>query len=170
METYLTLQAATISLSEKEIKALVKGNPVMGSPETEFLSPFGKRIVIVSKKKDQATTLLECPDLAAFLQEVMRRRGQLPSQLASKIGVSHATVSRWLSGKDIPNIQSCRRLSEYSGVPLAQVLSIAHHITSTPESSLPEFREYAYQKYPIELDEDEVTMIETLIERRRLRC
>ena len=31
----------------------------------------------------------------------------------------------------------------------------------------PEFREYARQKYPNELDEDLITMIEDLIERRR---
>ncbi len=31
----------------------------------------------------------------------------------------------------------------------------------------PEFREYALQKYPNELDEDLITMIEDLIERRR---
>jgi hypothetical protein len=34
---------------------------------------------------------------------------------------------------------------------------------------LPEFREYALHKYPNELDEDMVTMIEDLIERRRAR-
>jgi len=32
---------------------------------------------------------------------------------------------------------------------------------------LPEFREYALKKYPDELDEDLVTMIEDLIERQR---
>ena len=33
----------------------------------------------------------------------------------------------------------------------------------------PEFREYAHQKYPDELDEDLITMIEDLIEWRRAR-
>jgi len=33
----------------------------------------------------------------------------------------------------------------------------------------PEFREYASRKYPNELDEDLITMIEDLIERRRVR-
>ena len=36
-------------------------------------------------------------------------------------------------------------------------------------SKLPEFREYARQKYPNELDEDLITMIENLIERRRAK-
>jgi len=36
-------------------------------------------------------------------------------------------------------------------------------------NNLPEFREYARQKYPTELDEDLITMIEDLIERRRAK-
>ena len=36
-------------------------------------------------------------------------------------------------------------------------------------NKLPEFREYARQKYPNELDEDLITMIEDLIERRRVK-
>ena len=40
--------------------------------------------------------------IVSFLKEVMRRRKRLPSQLAADLGISHATVSRWLSGEDIP--------------------------------------------------------------------
>ena len=108
--------------------------------------------------------------IGSFLKEVMRRRRRLPSQLAADLGVSHATVSRWLSGKDIPNTRSCQRLAEYSGVPLEKVLSIVGHlprIAETVPAEWPEFREYARQKYPNELDEDLITMIEDLIERRR---
>ena len=108
----------------------------------------------------------------SFLKELMRRRRRLPSQLAADLGVSHATVSRWLSGVDIPNTKSCRKLAEYSGVPLEKVLSIVGHlpiIAEVEHSEWPEFREYAQRKYPDELDEDLITMIEGLIERRRGR-
>jgi len=108
--------------------------------------------------------------IVTFLKELMRRRKCLPSQLASQLGVSHATVSRWLSSKDIPNIRSCQRLAAYSGVPSEKVLSIAGHLPRVAEKVLadwPEFREYARQMYPNELDEDLITMIEDLIERRR---
>ncbi len=102
----------------------------------------------------------------------MRRCKRLPSQLAADLGVSHATVSRWLSGEDIPNCHSCLKLADYSSVPVEKVLSVAGHLPQVAEkkaSYWPEFREYAHQKYPTELDEDLITMIEDLIERRRGR-
>ncbi len=108
--------------------------------------------------------------IISFLKEVMRRRKKKPSQLARDLGVSHATVIRWLSGKDIPSTRSCNIIARYSGVSSETVMSYAGHLTETeikPIDEWPEFREYARIKYPHELDEDLVTMIEDLIERRR---
>jgi len=108
----------------------------------------------------------------SFLKEVMRRHQRKPSQMAAELGISHATVSRWLSGRDIPNTRSCQRLADYSGVPVQKVLAIVGHISRVaekPAAEWPEFREYALNKYPAELDEDLITMIEDLIERRRAK-
>jgi len=66
--------------------------------------------------------------LGIFIKEVMRIKKRLPSQLASDLDISHATVGRWLSGQDIPNVKSCRKLSEYTGVPLERVLVITGHL------------------------------------------
>jgi len=110
--------------------------------------------------------------LVSFLNRLMHQRKRLPSQLAANLGVSHATVGRGLSGKDMPGIQSCQKLAEYSGVPLQKLLFIAGHLPKMDEEESPdwpEFREYARRKYPNELDEDMITMIEDLIERRRER-
>src|SRR3990172_9158884 len=110
--------------------------------------------------------------LIDFLEAVMRRRRRLPSQMAAELGISHATVSRWLSGKDIPSTRSCRRLAEYSGVSIDKVLAAVGHISGKPERAVaewPEFREYAKIKYADELDDDLITMIEDLIERRRAK-
>jgi len=110
--------------------------------------------------------------LVSFLNEVMRRRNRKPSQMAAELGISHATMSRWLSGQDIPNTRSCRRLADYSGVPAEKIFSIAGHlprVSEDPPVEWPEFREYARHKYPNELDEDLITMIEDLIERRRVK-
>ncbi|MEE9520839.1 MAG: helix-turn-helix transcriptional regulator [Dehalococcoidales bacterium] len=108
--------------------------------------------------------------IVSFLKELMRRRKRLPSQLAADLGVSHATVIRWFSGEDVPCCRSCAKLAQYASVPLEKVLSIVGYIPRMAEArppEWPEFREYARKKYPEELDEDLVTMIEDLIERRR---
>jgi transcriptional regulator with XRE-family HTH domain len=107
-----------------------------------------------------------------FLEAVMEMKGRLPSQLAADLGVSHATVIRWLSGMDIPSTKSCQTLADYSRIPLERVLSIAGHlppIRDNVPSEWPEFREYAKRKYRHELDDDLIAMIEDLIERRRQR-
>ncbi len=108
--------------------------------------------------------------VAQFLQKIMKRRKLLPSQLAADLGVSHSTMLRWLSGKDIPSTKSCRRLAEYSGIPLEKILAVTGHVPGIAEGEAnmwPEFRDYAMQKYPHDLDDDLITMIEDLIERRR---
>ena len=66
--------------------------------------------------------------LGIFLVEVMRHRKRLPSQLAADLHVSHATVGRWLSGQDIPNVKSCRKLSEYTSISLERILLITGHL------------------------------------------
>jgi transcriptional regulator with XRE-family HTH domain len=108
--------------------------------------------------------------LCTFLKELMERRHRLPSQMAADLGVSHATVSRWLSGKDIPNPQSCRSLAEYASLPAEKILAIAGHLPQpkkTAPAEWPEFREYAKGKYPRELGDDLIVMVESLIEHRR---
>lgn len=111
-------------------------------------------------------------ELVTFLEGVMKRLNRLPSQLGADLGVSHATISRWLHGQDVPTPRSCHRLAVLAGVPLERVLSLAGHLPMLPDrgpAEWPEFREYARRKYPQELDEDMITMIEDLIERRRAR-
>jgi transcriptional regulator with XRE-family HTH domain len=71
--------------------------------------------------------------IGLFIEELMRRHNKLPSQLAADLGVSHATVGRWLLGEDVPSTKSCWKLAEYSGIPLEKILSIAGHLPSTEE-------------------------------------
>ena len=110
--------------------------------------------------------------LIYLLKEVMRQRQCKPSKMAADLGISHSTVSRWLSGQDVPNPRSCQKLAEYSGIPEEKVLSIAGHllrVTERPSPEWPEFREYVQHKYPTELDDDIIILIEDLIERRRAK-
>ena len=111
-------------------------------------------------------------DLVAVLKELTRRRGLTPSQLAADMGVSPASVSRWLSGKQKPSFESCLKLAAYTDIPLERILSIVGHLLTLVDRKFaewPDFREYAKVKYPRELDDDLITLIEDLIERRRRR-
>ena len=117
-------------------------------------------------------SLIKETGIVLFLRGLMRRRKRLPTQLAADLGVSHVTVRRWLFSEDIPSTRLCKRLAEYSGVPLQEVLAVAGHLPEVKEDesfAWPEFREYASKKYPDELDEDLITMIEDHIERKRQR-
>jgi transcriptional regulator with XRE-family HTH domain len=58
----------------------------------------------------------------------MRQKKRLPSQLALDLGISHATVGRWLTNQDIPNVKSCRKLSEYTQIALERILVITGHL------------------------------------------
>jgi hypothetical protein len=64
-----------------------------------------------------------------FLQTLMHRRKCLPNQLASDLGMSHATISRWLYGRSVPSIESCWMLSKYSGLSLEKILRIVGHLS-----------------------------------------
>ena len=115
------------------------------------------------KESDNGNLIVSC------LQEILLSKGVLPSHLAIRIGVSHATVSRWLSGKDVPSPRSCEKIAEFSGLPLEKILIAAGHISKKTviEDEWPTFREYARQKYPNEIDEDLISMIERLITIRK---
>ena len=111
-------------------------------------------------------------ELIAYLRGLIRLRGRSTSQFADDLGVSHTSVSRWLSGKDKPSFTSCLKLANYTGVPPRRVLQIVGYPMPLEEKTaggLPDFRDYRRRNYPQELDDDLVTLIEDLIERRRVR-
>jgi transcriptional regulator with XRE-family HTH domain len=107
-----------------------------------------------------------------LLNEVMMERQCKPNKLAAELRISPATVSRWLSGQDIPSPRSCQKLAEYSGIPEERILSIVGHLKRVADrqtAEWPEFREYAQHKYPAELDDDIIIVIEDLIKLRRAK-
>jgi transcriptional regulator with XRE-family HTH domain len=113
--------------------------------------------------------------LVTFLTEIMDQKRCSPSQLATDLGVPYSTVHRWLHNKTLPTISSCRRLAEYTCLSLRTVFSRIDYIPPFLHShpnSWPEFREYTSKKYPDELDDDLITLIEDLIavRRDRIRC
>lgn len=106
----------------------------------------------------------------SLLRETISREGKKPGQLAAGVGVSHVTLSRWLSGKDRPSPRSCQKIATYTGMSLERILAASGHLTDFDHervNELPEFREYARLKYPTELDEELISQIENLIRQRR---
>jgi transcriptional regulator with XRE-family HTH domain len=110
--------------------------------------------------------------ISDFIEEIRKQRGLSLRGLARESGVDVSTLSRWREGKQVPSPKSCKMLADYLCLPTEHVLSLAGHLRplhKTDEQVLPEFRDYAQQKYPAELDEDMIAMIEDLIKRRRRR-
>ena len=111
-------------------------------------------------------------NIVDLLADIQRQRGISLRGLGRESGVSASTLSRWRKGKQTPSPRSCKMLAEYLSLPVEHVLALAGHLKPLHRDGanpVPEFREYAEQKYPGELDDDMITMIEDLIYRRRRR-
>ena len=95
------------------------------------------------------------------------RYGSLP-KLARVMGVSHNLIYKVKQGKRGIGrrfiIGATKAFPEYN---LGDLFYVNEGQLVKSSNNLPEFREYARQKYPNELDEDLIIMIEALIERRR---
>jgi transcriptional regulator with XRE-family HTH domain len=108
--------------------------------------------------------------LVNFLNDLIKQQKTSSTRLASALDVSHATMSRWLSGVVIPGVKSCKSIADYAGIPVDKVLSMAGYlpeVETVPFAKWPEFREYARRKYPKELDDDLITMIEAIIRKKQ---
>jgi len=111
-------------------------------------------------------------DMATFLRDIQRQRGLSLRGLARESGISVSTLSRWCDGKQTPSPKACRMLADYLSLSAEHMLALAGHLRplhKVADEALPEFREYARQKYPEDLDEDIITMVEDLLYRRRRR-
>lgn len=51
------------------------------------------------------------------LEENLERRGWSQTDLAERLGVSTAAVSRWLSGERTPSLEMAFRIEELLGIP-----------------------------------------------------
>lgn len=72
--------------------------------------------------------------IRTLLANLLQEQNLPASHFAAAIGVSHATVGRWLKGEDIPSARSCYLLAEFSGIPIEEILRSAGHIPeTTPE-------------------------------------
>lgn len=62
-------------------------------------------------------------ELGEKLQELRRKRGLTQEELAEILYVSRTAVSKWESGRGIPNIESLKAISKYFSVSIDELLS-----------------------------------------------
>jgi len=105
-----------------------------------------------------------------FLITLFNRLNVKPSRFAKEIGVSHATVRRWLTCDDIPNANSCSKIAGWSGYPLMHVLQAAGYISDNGNGSkLPPIREYLLEKYSDVCSEEFARFIEGTLDTLKAR-
>ena len=56
------------------------------------------------------------------IKELRKARGLLQAQLAADLGVHQTAVSQWETGRTDPDVSSARRLADYFGVTLDDLL------------------------------------------------
>lgn len=80
--------------------------------------------------------------LPEVIQSAVQAMDGSQAALSRVLGVSEATVSRWYSGKGVPDFASCLRLARVTGFSAAVVLTAAGHdpslLPSGAENMTPE--------------------------------
>lgn len=69
------------------------------------------------------------------LQELRKRNGLTQEELAEKLYVSRAAVSKWESGRGYPNIDSLKAISKFFSVTIDELLSGDEVLTIAEEDS-----------------------------------
>lgn len=72
-----------------------------------------------------------------WLKELVKRLDTTQAGLAKKVGRSHTSIYRWVSGEIVPDPESCRRLARVAGVSEDYVLKLAGHLTISEEPVSP---------------------------------
>ena len=62
-------------------------------------------------------------ELSEKLQELRRKKGLTQEELAEILYVSRTAVSKWESGRGIPNLESLKAISKYFSVSIDELLS-----------------------------------------------
>ena len=69
------------------------------------------------------------------LQELRKRRGFTQEELAGALYVSRTAVSKWESGRGVPNIESLKAISKYFSVSIDDLLSGEEILTIADEDN-----------------------------------
>ena len=60
--------------------------------------------------------------IGAFIREIRREKGMTQEQLAERLGISQRSVSRWETGKTMPDLSLYEPLCEALGIQVSELL------------------------------------------------
>jgi transcriptional regulator with XRE-family HTH domain len=101
---------------------------------------LGNRVLIDQQQRASRTTRLRAgptriTDIRSIVETAVAGFDGNQAALAVELGVTRATVSRWMSGQSIPDEGSCLRLAKITGRAAADVFRLAgrdsNHLLST---------------------------------------
>jgi len=72
--------------------------------------------------------------IGAFLKELRQERGITQERLAEELSVSNRSVSRWETGRNLPDIDILLELSRYYGVDIGELLDGGRREAETGET------------------------------------
>lgn len=65
------------------------------------------------------------PTLVNFLDFELGLRDMTYYSLAKELGIAHATLNRWITGEDKPEVKSCLKLAKWFNLPVSVVIEMA---------------------------------------------
>lgn len=93
---------------------------------------------------------MDTQKIGAFIAENRRAKGLTQEQLAEKLGVTNKTVSRWETGKYMPDLSLLKPLSEELGITLNELLSgesiKSEHLEEQAETNILNAIDYSKEK------------------------
>ena len=81
---------------------------------------FDKIDIIYKKEKEKD---MNQSNIGKFIGEIRREKNMKQSELAEKIGVTSKTVSRWETGKYMPDLSLFTEISKILGVTINELLN-----------------------------------------------
>lgn len=93
---------------------------------------------------------MDTQKIGAFIAENRKAKGMTQAQLAEKLGVTNKTVSRWETGKYMPDLSLLKPLSEELEISLNELLSgeriETEHLEETAEANILNAIDYSKTK------------------------
>jgi transcriptional regulator with XRE-family HTH domain len=81
--------------------------------------------------------MLVCMEpLQTLLTESLDSRGWSNTELAKRVGVSPATVGRWISGERTPSLSDAAQISRVLGIPLDHLAGLESPIPTASEREI----------------------------------